>query len=232
MIFYQLIESESSTFTYLLADEISREAVLIDSVLECVERDLKLLKEMNLTLKYIIDTHVHADHITASGELRKRTGALTAISSKANVPCIDLALQDGQKIQFGQYTLTAHETPGHTNSCMSFTIDEMIFTGDVLLIRGTGRTDFQQGDSEKMYNSITNKIFTLPDQTKIYPAHDYKGFTYTTVELEKKFNPRIGGNKSLSDFKQIMSELKLADPKKISIAVPANLACGKIDLSV
>lgn len=226
MIFHQLIESETSTYTYLLADEITKECILIDSVLDTVDRDILLLKEMGLTLKYVIDTHLHADHITGSGELRKRTGAKTAICIEANVSCADIALKNGDEIKFGKYSLKALETPGHTNSCMSFLVDGMIFTGDVLLIHGTGRTDFQEGDPRKMYESITQKIFTLPNDTKIYPGHDYKGFTYTTVELEKKFNPRIGNNRSLAEFTDIMNNLKLAHPKKIDIAVPANKLCG------
>lgn len=226
MIFHQLFESETSTYTYLLADEKTKEALLIDSVLETVERDLKLIGELGLTLKYVIDTHVHADHITGAGEIRKRTGAKTAISAEANVTCGDISLKDGDELKFGNYSLKALSTPGHTNTCMSFYTEGMIFTGDVLLIRGTGRTDFQQGDSEKMYNSITQKIFTLPEGTNIYPAHDYKGFTHSTVEAEKKFNPRVGNNRPLSEFAQIMSDLKLAYPKKIDIAVPANNKCG------
>lgn len=226
MIFYQLIDSETSTFTYLLADEFTKEAVLIDTVLENVDRDLKLISEMGLILKYIIDTHVHADHITGSGELRKRTGAKTAISSEALVSCADISLKEGDEINFGKYSLKALKTPGHTNSCMSFTTDGIVFTGDVLLIRGTGRTDFQEGDAQKMYDSITKKIFTLPPETKVYPAHDYKGFTYTTVELEKKFNPRIGNNRTLAEFTEIMNNLKLAPPTKIDVAVPANKLCG------
>ncbi|MBC7538635.1 MAG: MBL fold metallo-hydrolase [Bacteriovorax sp.] len=226
MIFYQLIDSETSTYTYLLADELTKEAIIIDTVLENVDRDLKLISEMGLNLKYILDTHLHADHITGSGEIRKKTGAKTAISSEALVPCVDHALKEGDEIKFGKYSLKAIATPGHTNSCMSFLIDKMIFTGDVLLIHGTGRTDFQQGDPKKMYESIKDKIFTLPNETKIYPAHDYKGFTYTTVELEKKFNPRIGNNRTLAEFTEIMNNLKLAQPKKIDIAVPANKLCG------
>jgi sulfur dioxygenase len=228
MIFYQLIETETSTYTYLLADELTKEAVLIDPVLECVERDIKLLKEMGLNLKYILDTHVHADHITGSGELRKKTGAKTCISSKANIPCIDISLNDGDELHFGSYKIEAIETPGHTDSCMSFKVDGMIFTGDVLLIRGTGRTDFQEGSPEKMYASIQEKIFNLPGSTKIYPAHDYKGLTYSTIELEKQYNPRIGAKKSLTEFTKIMNELKLTPPKKIDIAVPANKQCGLI----
>lgn len=226
MIFHQLFELESSTYTYLLADESTKEAILIDTVLECVERDYKLLNEMGLTLKYLVDTHVHADHITGSGELRKKTGAKICLSSKANLNCVDIHLDDGDTLSFGNYSLLAMETPGHTNSCMSFKVNDMIFTGDLLLVRGTGRTDFQQGNSEKMYNSIHKKIFSFDDSTKLYPGHDYKGFTYTTVALEKKFNPRIGGDKSLPEFQKIMSELKLSLPKKIDIAVPANILCG------
>ncbi len=226
MIFYQMIEAESSTFTYILGDEETREAVIIDSVLETHERDLKLATEMGLKLKYAIETHVHADHITGSGEIRKKAGAQTAISAAAHIGCADISLKDGDELKFGKYTIKAMSTPGHTDSCMSFLIDDMVFTGDVIMIRGTGRTDFQQGSPSKMYESITKKIFTLPPQTKIYPAHDYKGFTYSTVELEKKFNPRIGNNRSLEEFNDIMNNLKLAYPKKIDIAVPANLLCG------
>ncbi len=221
-----MIESETSTFTYILGDESTKEAIIIDSVLETVERDLKLLSEMGLTLKYIVDTHVHADHITGAGEIRKRTGAKTAISAKAEVVCSDIILNDGDELKFGSYTLKAFETPGHTNGCMSFYTEGMIFSGDVLLIRGTGRTDFQHGDPGQMYQSIKQKIFTLPLETKIYPAHDYKGFTYSTVALEKQFNPRIGGERTVEQFIQIMNDLKLAYPKKIDIAVPANKLCG------
>ncbi len=229
MIFYQLIEPETSTYTYILADEESKEALLIDTVLETVERDLLLIEQMGLKVKYIIDTHLHADHITGSGEIRKRTGCLSAISAQAHVLCADIALKDNDELYFGKYTLKALSTPGHTNSCMSFYTKGMIFTGDILLFRGTGRTDFQQGDPTKMFNSITQKIFTLPDETIIYPGHDYKGFTYSTVSWEKKFNPRIGANKSLNEFIQIMNALKLAHPKKIDVAVPANIQCGLIN---
>lgn len=227
MIFYQLFEAESSTYTYLLADEQSREAVLIDTVLETVDRDLNLLKELDLKLTWVLETHIHADHITGADSLRSRTGAKTAVSKHSNVTCADRLLSDGDEILFGNNKLKSLETPGHTDSCMSFLIDDMIFTGDVLFIRGTGRTDFQQGSNEKMYHSIHQKIFTLPDDTKIYPGHDYKGMSYSTVSLEKQFNPRVGGNKSFEEFTKIMSELKLAHPKKIHEAVPANLLCGR-----
>jgi sulfur dioxygenase len=226
MIFQQLFEHESSTYTYLLADEQTREAILIDSVYETVDRDMKLLQELGLNLKYIIDTHIHADHVTGAGLLRTKTSAKTAVSKGANVECVDLPLNDGDELKFGKHSLKAIMTPGHTNSCMTFYCEGMLFTGDVLFIRGTGRTDFQQGDSRRMYESITKKIFTYPDETKIYPGHDYKGMSYSTVALEKKFNPRVGNGKTEEEFVKIMSELKLANPKKIDVAVPANLKCG------
>lgn len=228
MTFHQLYEAETSTYTYLLADPVSREAVLIDSVLETVERDLKLINEYGYQLKYVLDTHIHADHITGAGEIRKRTGAKTVVSSKAGVSCVDVPIADGDVLKFGSYSIRALETPGHTNSCMSFYIDGKVFTGDALLIRGTGRTDFQQGSAEKLYDSITGKIFQLPEDTIVYPGHDYRGQTTSSIAMEKKFNLRIGGGKTKAEFVQIMSELKLANPKKIHEAVPANMACGLI----
>lgn len=226
MTFHQIYESETSTYTYLLADPETQEAVLIDPVLEKVERDLALVQEYGYHLKYVLDTHIHADHITGAGEIRKRTGAKSVVSEKAHVDCVDIKIKDGQELKFGRYTLTALETPGHTDSCMSYYIDGKVFTGDALLIRGTGRTDFQQGSSAKLYESITGKLFTLPEDTVVYPGHDYRGQTTSSIEMEKKHNPRIGGGKTKEQFVQIMSELKLAQPKKIHEAVPANLSCG------
>lgn len=225
-IFYQLFESETSTYTYLIADPISKEAALIDPVREMVDRDLKLIEELGLHLKYVLDTHVHADHITGSGEIRKRTGAQIALGAAANVKNADLALQDGQELELGTLKIKALATPGHTDSCMSFVFDGRIFTGDALLIRGTGRTDFQQGSAEKLFDSIVNKIFLLPDDTQVFPGHDYRGQSSSTVGLEKRFNPRLGQGKTKADFIRTMSELKLAHPKKISESVPANLICG------
>ncbi len=226
MIFHQLYDNETSTYTYLLADPETQEAVLIDPVLEKVERDLALIQEYGYRLRYVLDTHIHADHITGAGELRKRTGAQSAVSEKAQVDCADIKVKDGHELKFGHYTLKAFETPGHTDSCLSYYIDGKVFTGDALLIRGTGRTDFQQGSSAKLYESITKKLFTLADDTVVYPGHDYRGQTTSSIEMEKKHNPRIGGGKSKEEFVQIMSELKLAQPKKIQEAVPANLSCG------
>jgi len=231
MIFHQLYEAETSTYTYLLADPETKEAILIDPVLETVERDLKLINEYGYQLKYALDTHIHADHITGAGEIRKRTGAKTVVSAKAGVGCADVAVADGDVLNFGSFQIKAMETPGHTNSCMSYYIDGKVFTGDALLIRGTGRTDFQQGSAEKLYDSITGKLFQLPADTIVYPGHDYRGQTTSSIAMEKKFNARIGGGKSKAEFVQIMSELKLANPKKIHEAVPANMACGVIPRS-
>jgi glyoxylase-like metal-dependent hydrolase (beta-lactamase superfamily II) len=227
-IFFQLFEHESSTYTYIIGDNKTKEAAIIDPVIETIERDLKLLKELELKLLYVLDTHVHADHITASGEIRKRTGAKTAISAIAGLDCADLLLEDGQELKLGNKIIKAITTPGHTNSCMSFYFEGRIFTGDTLLIRGSGRTDFQQGSNEKLYQSVHQKLFQLPNETQVYPAHDYGGFTSSTIGLEKKHNPRLGESKSIDDFKKIMSELKLSYPKKIEQALPANLKCGKI----
>jgi len=227
-IFYQLFESESSTYTYIIADPLTKEAAIIDPVIEMLERDLKLLNELGLKLKYVLDTHVHADHITAAGEIRNRTGAKSALSKDAQVECVDIALTDGQELFLGAKKITALATPGHTNSCMSYLFENKVFTGDALLIRGNGRTDFQQGSAEKLYDSIHNKLFTLPEDVCVYPAHDYKGQTASTIQMEKKFNPRLGRDHSKAEFIQTMSQLKLADPKKIHEALPANMACGKV----
>ena len=228
MIFHQLFERESSSYTYLLADTVTREAILIDPVLETVDRDLSLINELDLNLLYILETHIHADHITGSSEIKKRTNAKSAVSKKSGVCCADVELVDGQEIKFGRYSLKTIETPGHTNESLSFYCEGMVFTGDSLMIRGTGRTDFQHGSAEDLFESIHKKIFSLPDETKIYPAHDYKGILSSTVGCEKKFNPRVGAGKSKEEFVKIMKEMKLADPKKIHEAVPANMACGQI----
>lgn len=227
VIFHQLFEAESSTYTYLIADKKTKEAALIDPVLETVDRDLKLIDELGLKLKYVLDTHIHADHITGAGEIRKKTGAKTVVGAGAKVDCVDILIQDEEELTLGDKVIKAYSTPGHTDSCMSFYFEGRIFTGDALLIRGCGRTDFQQGSSEKLYDSVHGKIFTLPDDVQVYPGHDYRGQTASTVEMEKKHNPRLGSGRTKEEFKKIMSELKLANPKKIHEAVPANLVCGK-----
>lgn len=225
-IFYQLFEPESSTYTYLVADPVSKEAALIDPVRETVDRDLQLIADLGVTLKYVLDTHVHADHITGAGEIRRRTGAKTGLSKAANVDCADIALTDGQELTLGERKLQVLATPGHTDSCLCFLFEDRVFTGDTLLIRGCGRTDFQEGSAERLYDSVQQKLFTLGDSVKVYPAHDYRGQTASTISLEKRFNPRLGRGRTKPEFVKIMAELKLAEPKKIREAVPANRACG------
>ncbi len=228
-VFYQLFEAESSTYTYLIADQLTKDAAIIDPVLETAERDLKLIEEAGLNLKYILDTHVHADHITGAARIREATGAQTAISQYAGVVCADIFLKDNDELYLGKHRVIVLETPGHTDSCLSFSFQDMVFTGDALLIRGCGRTDFQQGSAERLYTSIRTKIFSLPQQTIIYPAHDYRGQTSSTVELEKKWNPRLGLQRSKDDFIKIMAELKFSEPKKIVEALKANMACGRLE---
>jgi glyoxylase-like metal-dependent hydrolase (beta-lactamase superfamily II)/rhodanese-related sulfurtransferase len=229
MIFRQLFDHDTWTYTYLLADEESGDAVLIDPVREQMERDLTILEELGLTLRYTLETHVHADHVTSAGPLRDRLGSQAASSATGGAECVDLALQDGDTLQFGRHSLVALATPGHTDGCMSFHLPEerMVFTGDALFIRGCGRTDFQQGDARTLYRSIHDKLLSLPDETLVYPGHDYKGRTVTTVREEKLHNPRLGGGRSIDDFVNIMGALALAPPKHISEAVPANLVCGQ-----
>lgn len=226
LLFQQLFEPESSTYTYLLADKNTRQAILIDSVIETVERDLKLIAELDLNLLYAVDTHIHADHITASGEIKKRMSAKIALPAKAGVECADVYLKEGDILQFGQFSLSVIETPGHTHESLSFFCEMMVFTGDALLIRGCGRTDFQSGSSEQLYHSVTQKLFKLPPETIVYPAHDYRGFTSSTIEQEIKLNPRLGKNNTQAQFVQIMTDLKMAYPKKIDVSLPANLLCG------
>jgi sulfur dioxygenase len=228
MLFRQMFEPETSTYTYLLADEHTKEAVLIDPVRETIDRDVQVLQELGLRLIFVLETHVHADHVTSAGMLRERLGAKTVVSSDGGAPCADVLAKGGDVIAFGKHRLFVRATPGHTNGCLTYVEPEtkMAFTGDALLIRGCGRTDFQQGDASKLYRSVHDQIFTLDDDTKIYPGHDYKGRTVTTVAEEKALNPRLGGGKTVEEFVDIMSNLKLAYPKKIDEAVPANLKCG------
>lgn len=230
MIFKQLFDSNTSTYTYLLGDKESKEAVIIDPVAEHVERDLKLIEELGLKLVYVLDTHVHADHVTGSGKLRQRTGAKTVLGKDALVACADMGAEDGEKLRFGSYEVEVRSTPGHTDGCTSFVVDNqgqyLAFTGDALLIRGCGRTDFQQGSPRTLFHSVHTQIFTLPDSTLIYPGHDYKGHTRSTVGEEKAHNPRLNADISEEEFVAIMDDLNLARPRLIDVAVPANLACG------
>lgn len=228
MLFRQMFEPETSTYTYLLADEDTREAVLIDPVRETLERDAEVLTELGLKLTHVLETHVHADHVTSAGLLRERFGARTVVSQDGGAPCADLLAKDGDVIRFGKHQLEVRQTPGHTNGCITYVEhgQRMAFTGDTLLIRGCGRTDFQQGDPHKLYRSVQDKIFCLPDDTCIYPGHDYKGRTVSTVGEEKRLNPRLGAGKTEAEFVALMANLNLAYPKKIDEAVPANLKCG------
>ncbi|XXF75181.1 MBL fold metallo-hydrolase [Myxococcaceae bacterium GXIMD 01537] len=224
MIFRQLFDTESSTYTYLIGDETTRQAALIDPVLEQVGRDLQLVSELGLTLTHVFDTHVHADHVTGSGELRQRTQC-TVVGGVAGASCADLQVSHGDEVRVGQLVIQALATPGHTDDSLSYFIDGRVFTGDALLVRGNGRTDFQNGDAGQLHDSITRVLFSLPDETLVYPAHDYKGRTVTTIGEEKRHNPRLAG-KSREEFIHIMENLHLPKPKKIDLAVPANRACG------
>lgn len=226
IIFYQLFENETSTYTYLLGDLVTKEAAIIDPVWEMVERDYQLISELGLNLKYILETHVHADHITGAGELRKKTGAQIGISAASPTNCQDIALTDGQELKLGEKIIKVLSTPGHTDGCLSYHTEGMVFTGDALLIRGTGRTDFQGGSAENLFLSIRDKIFNLSDETEVYPGHDYHGHLKSSVGLEKKLNPRLNVTISKEQFLKTMRELKLAYPKKIQESIPANMNCG------
>lgn len=226
MIFRQLFDSETSTFTYILADENSKEAIIIDSVLENNQRDYKLIKELGLKPLYFLETHVHADHITGIHELKQYFPDAKSVSHENSGALSDILIKDSEEMVFGNYKIKAIYTPGHTNGCVSYYTDNKLFTGDTLLIRGCGRTDFQEGCPSKLYNSVKEKLLTLPENTIIYPAHDYKGMTCTSVFEEKNFNPRFA-NKTENEFIEIMNNLNLAHPKKIHESVPANLNCGK-----
>ncbi|WP_244932622.1 MBL fold metallo-hydrolase [Leptospira yanagawae] len=223
-----LYDTESGTWTYLLLDIESKKAILIDPVLEKSERDLSYILSMGYELTATIDTHMHADHITAAGELRDKTGCDSYAPESSGATCANHFLKDGDTIQIGKLRLKTIHTPGHTPCSISLVLnDAYVFTGDTLFVRGCGRTDFQGGSSEALYESITNKLFQLPEETIVFPGHDYKGFVYSTIGEEKKWNPRIA-NKSLDEFKSIMDNLNLPEPKKIHEAVPANRACGKV----
>lgn len=228
-IFRQLYDPQSSTYSYLLADGDKREAILIDPVFEHAVRDSALISELELTLLATLDTHVHADHVTGAWLLRHRLGSKIAISGASGAQGADVLLRDGDRVHFGDRYVTAYNTPGHTDGCMTFVLDneEIAFTGDALLIRGCGRTDFQQGSSHRLFDSIKTRIFTLPESCLLYPAHDYHGFTVTSVAEEKRFNPRLGGDVSEADFTGFMDNLGLAHPRQIDIAVPANQQCGR-----
>ncbi|MGF1624421.1 MAG: rhodanese-like domain-containing protein [Alphaproteobacteria bacterium] len=229
MLFRQLFDPQSGTYSYLLADTASREAVLIDPVYEQVRRDSALLAELGLTLVCTLDTHVHADHVTGAWALRARVGSRIAVAAASGAEGADRGLADGDRIDFGARYLGVRATPGHTAGCLTYVLDteRMAFTGDCLLIRGCGRTDFQGGDAATLYRSVRTQIFTLPADCLLYPGHDYRGLTVTSVAEETAFNPRLGGALSQGDFVGFMANLGLAHPKQIDVAVPANLQCGR-----
>jgi glyoxylase-like metal-dependent hydrolase (beta-lactamase superfamily II)/rhodanese-related sulfurtransferase len=229
LIFRQLIDPQSSTYTYLLADRKSSEAVLIDPVFEQARRDTALLSELGLRLISSLETHVHADHVTGAWLLKQQFGSQIAVAEASGASGADRYLVHGDKIAFGARHLQVRATPGHTNGCLTYVLDDesMAFTGDCLLIRGSGRTDFQQGDPHTMYRSVHSQLFRLPENCLLYPAHDYRGLTVTSVGEERRFNPRLGGEIGEDDFAGYMDNLHLPHPKQIDIAVPANLRCGQ-----
>lgn len=228
LIFRQLFDQQSSTYTYLLGDSESGEAVLIDPVFEQARRDKALISELGLTLLFTLDTHVHADHVTGAAVLRDGLGSKIAVAGASNAKGADLYLKQGDRVGFGGRYVEARATPGHTSGCITYVLDneKMAFTGDTLLIRGCGRTDFQEGSTHNLYQSVRTQIFTLPEECLLYPGHDYQGRTVTSVAEEKRLNPRLGGALSESDFSGYMSNLNLPHPKQIDIAVPANMKCG------
>ena len=231
MIFRQFIDDDTKTYTYLLGDPWRREAVLIDPVREHLERDLSFLQQLGLDLRYVIDTHLHADHITGSGLLRARTGCKVVLPAATGVDVADVLVEDGDAITFGLQALEVRATPGHTDGCASYVAvtRPMVFTGDTLLIRGCGRTDFQSGDARTLYRSVRDKLFSLADETEVYPGHDYKGRTSSSIREERLYNPRLGGEKTEQQFVGIMHQLKLAYPRKIDVALPANQRCGLVE---
>lgn len=229
MFFRQFLEPVSCTWTYLLADRATGDAVIIDPVLEMVERDAQNIRDLGLTLRWSLETHVHADHITGSGALADRLGCKTAVCEAAGLDCVDRQLVHGDIVAFGRHSLKVLATPGHTNCSISFLTDgppAMIFTGDALLIRGCGRTDFQSGDAAQLHRVLHAHVLSLPDDTIVYPGHDYNGRTASTVGEERRLNPRL--TRSEADFVTLMAGLNLPPPKRLDEAVPANRRCGRV----
>lgn len=236
MIFRQLFDQETGTYTYVIGDPQTRQAVIVDPVLEQVERDLTLVRELGLTLTACLETHVHADHVTGTGKLRELTGCEGIVPVAAKATCADRFIGHGEKLQVGSLTLEAIATLGHTDSHMAYRVGDRVLTGDALLIRGCGRTDFQSGDPGLMYDHVTQHLFTLPEDTLVYPGHDYKGRTVSTIGEEKRFNPRFVDPetqqvRSRESFIALMNSLHLPNPKKIQEAVPANERCGKVTVA-
>ena len=229
LIFRQLFDLPSSTYTYLLGDSATGEAVLIDPVFENEQRDRALLRELRLRLTATLDTHVHADHVTAAWLLKQRCGSQMLLSEHSGAVGADRLLKQGDQVHFGDRHLDVRATPGHTSGCLTFVLDDqsMAYTGDCLLIRGCGRTDFQQGSPAQLYRSVHEQILSLPEQCLLYPGHDYRGLTVTSVGEERAYNPRLGGDVNADDFTGYMDNLGLPHPKLMDVAVPANLRCGR-----
>ena len=226
MIIRQLFDDVSGTYSYLLWDVESRDAVMIDPVLERSERDIELIRELELNLLFSLETHVHADHVTGAGRLREAFGCRIAVHAHAGMACADLGLSDGDLLEVGRESLRVLHTPGHTNTDICYYGNGQVFTGDALLIRGTGRTDFQSGDPGVAYDSITQRLYVLPDETLVLPGHDYEGRTASTIGEEKRLNPRIRSGTTRDEYIHLMSALDLPKPKRIDTALPGNLACG------
>jgi glyoxylase-like metal-dependent hydrolase (beta-lactamase superfamily II)/rhodanese-related sulfurtransferase len=225
MIFRQLFDDVSSTYSYLLASRRGGEALIIDPVLEKVERYLQLVKELDLRLVKAVDTHLHADHVTGLGALRDRTHCITVMGERSGVDVVSMRLAEGDKLQIEGLSLDVLYTPGHTDDSYSFLLRDRVFTGDTLLIRGTGRTDFQNGSARAQYDSLFNKLLKLPEETLVYPAHDYKGDTVSTIGEEKAFNPRLQV-KSVEEYVDLMNSLNLPNPKMMDVAIPSNMRQG------
>lgn len=226
MIFRQLFEPLSSTYTYLLGCEETGQAVLIDPVIVTMERDLAALSQLGLTLAYTLDTHIHADHITAALDLKEKVGSKIAAPAFDRLPCADVGVEEGKPFQVGSVVLQPLHTPGHTDGHFAYLADDRVFTGDALLIEGCGRTDFQNGDADALYASVREKLFSLPDDCLVYPAHDYNDRRVSSIAQERKRNPRLGADRTLDQFKDIMANLNLPYPKFIDHAVPGNRQCG------
>ncbi len=225
MIFRQLFDATSSTYTYLVAERQGGEALLIDPVMEHAERYVRLVDELGLKLVLAVDTHIHADHVTALGALREKTDCATAMGEMTKAECVSVQFREGEKLCADNLHLEILYTPGHTDDSYSFLLPDRVFTGDTLLIRGTGRTDFQNGDAEAQYDSLFGKLLRLPEKTLVFPAHDYNGMTVSTIGEEKRHNPRL----QVADkqaYVDLMNSLKLEDPRLMDVAVPANRRCG------
>jgi sulfur dioxygenase len=227
MLFHQLFDKNSNTFTYLIASAKGREALIIDPVLENIEQYIKLLNELDLKLVKVIDTHIHADHITAASKLKNKTNCTTIMGEHTPSDAVEIKVKDNEIIYVDKLEIKAIYTPGHTKDSYSFLMNDYLFSGDTLLINGTGRTDFQGGNSEDSYNSIFNRLLKLPEETLLYPAHDYKGQKVSTIGKEKKFNPRLQVD-SVSEYTDIMNNLNLSKPKLMDVNVANNIKLGAI----